>query len=223
MTVFDLIKKIDNYEPALFSTIIKRGRFRPETNYDLMCAVFIGYSKQTQNSNISIKAMEENGPIEVWDTSKITDMSYVFGTKHYPRIIFLLDDSYLNLDLSNWDTSNVTNMEGMFLGSNFNGNISNWDISNITNMKYMFSNSKFNNDSICKWNVSNVNKINCMFADSEFNQDISKWNIIPNYRWYATIIAHPFIKCPIKDEYVPEKLKDTGYFFNRRLQSLGRE
>ena len=38
----------------------------------------------------------------------------------------------------------------MFLASNFNGNISNWDVSNVTNMNYMFDDSKFNGD-ISKW------------------------------------------------------------------------
>ena len=36
-------------------------------------------------------------------------------------------------DISKWNVSNVTNMSGLFEGSNFNGDISEWDY-NVTNM-----------------------------------------------------------------------------------------
>ena len=36
-----------------------------------------------------------------------------------------------NSDISNWDVSNVTNMNFMFHGSKFNGDISKWDVSNV--------------------------------------------------------------------------------------------
>jgi len=45
--------------------------------------------------------------------------------------------------ISNWDTSNVTDMSEMFNeASNFNQDISNWDTSNVTNMSDMFKDSK---------------------------------------------------------------------------------
>ena len=49
-----------------------------------------------------------------------------------------------NGDISQWDVSNVKNMECMFYNSKFtgeNGDISNWDVSNVTNMHDMFKNS----------------------------------------------------------------------------------
>ena len=48
--------------------------------------------------------------------------------------------SLTSLDVSNWDTSNVTNMAGMFR-SCFNLtslNLNSWDTSNVTNMAGMF-------------------------------------------------------------------------------------
>ena len=48
-------------------------------------------------------------------------------------------------------------MEGMFAGSKFNGDISNWDVSNVTNMQRMFEDAQFNGD-ISKWDVSKVSK-----------------------------------------------------------------
>ena len=70
------------------------------------------------------------------DTSKITDMSWLFeNVKH-------------NFDISSWDVSNVTDMANMFYYCvNFNCDLSGWDVSNATTMKYMFACcEKFNCD-----------------------------------------------------------------------------
>ena len=77
----------------------------------------------------------------------------------------------------NWiDTSNVTNMSGIFEKTKFNGNISQWDVSNVIDMSYMFSDSTFNKD-ISQWDVSKVINMEYMFSYSVFNQDISNWNV----------------------------------------------
>ena len=69
------------------------------------------------------------------DTSNVTSMRSMFKQ----AINF-------NGDLSNWDTSKVTNMEYMFhcnkykgKDCKFNGDLSNWDTSKVTNMAYMFA------------------------------------------------------------------------------------
>ena len=82
-----------------------------------------------------------------------------------------------NIDISNWDVSNVRDMNWMFINSNFNGDISNWDVSNVERMYRMFENSKFNGD-ISNWDVSNVRDMGWMFAHSKFNGDISNWNVL---------------------------------------------
>ena len=85
-------------------------------------------------------------------------------------------DSNFNGDISEWDVSNVKNMKSMFLRSSFTGDISNWDVSNVENMSWMFCFSAFNGD-ISEWDVSNVKNMKCMFEESIFNGDISKWNV----------------------------------------------
>jgi hypothetical protein len=45
----------------------------------------------------------------------------------------------------NWiDTSHVTNMEGLFFKSAFNGDISKWNVGNVIVMNKLFMLSKFN-------------------------------------------------------------------------------
>ena len=55
-------------------------------------------------------------------------------------------DPAFNEDISNWDTSNVKNMTGMFQCNNpslaptfFNQNIGSWDVSSVENMSAMFA------------------------------------------------------------------------------------
>ena len=51
-----------------------------------------------------------------------------------------------NGDISNWDVSNVEDMNDMFYGSSFNGDITSWDVSNVEYMNYMFYNSPLQNN-----------------------------------------------------------------------------
>lgn len=56
-------------------------------------------------------------------------------------------------------------MADMFYGSKFNGDISQWDVSNVENMEGMFERSNFNRD-ISKWDVSSVKHMTSMFKGS---------------------------------------------------------
>lgn len=109
--------------------------------------------------------------INFWDTSNITDMSYLFYK--------CFNISYLSeINFSSWNTSNVTNMEYMFYNTNNiydNIGLSGWDTSKVTNMRYMFFNTPFSDD-ISSWNTSNVTNMDGMFMESIFfNRDISGW------------------------------------------------
>jgi len=96
----------------------------------------------------------------------------------------LIEERGPNADLNDIDTSEITDMSGLFQDSEFNGDISKWDVSNVTDMKSMFENSEFNGN-ISGWDVSNVEDMNKMFKDSKFNKDISKWNVsnVKNFSW----------------------------------------
>jgi surface protein len=72
-------------------------------------------------------------------------------------------DSF-NIDISKWDTSNVTTMDSMFYNaSGFNKDIGNWDTSNVTTMAYMFIGASAFNQDIRIWTVSATTTLSYMF------------------------------------------------------------
>lgn len=100
--------------------------------------------------------------------STIVDLSYLF---HY-------NDTF-TCDVSNWDVSNVINMNGTFNDCmNFVQDLSNWNVSNVETMKYMFHNATQFNSNISGWNVSKVTDMSSMFGGTFFfNQDIGSWDV----------------------------------------------
>ena len=61
------------------------------------------------------------------------------------------------------------------------GEISNWDTSNVTNMESMFEEASSFNQPLNDWNVSNVKKMYCMFLGAtSFNQPLHA----PTYSYY---------------------------------------
>ena len=71
-----------------------------------------------------------------------------------------------SIDVSKWNTSKVTNMEGMFVGCNLLASIdvSKWNTSKVTDMASMFSScGTLRSIDVSKWNTSNVTDISGMF------------------------------------------------------------
>ena len=76
------------------------------------------------------------------------------------------------------DTSNVTDMSGMFVeAKSFNQPIGNWNTSNVTDMSWMFNFAISFNQPIGNWNTSKVTNMHGMFMWAKsFNQPIGNWN-----------------------------------------------
>ena len=71
-----------------------------------------------------------------------------------------------SIDVSKWNTSKVTNMEGMFVGCNLlaSVDVSKWNTSKVTDMASMFSGcGTLRSIDVSKWNTSNVTDISGMF------------------------------------------------------------
>ncbi len=108
------------------------------------------------NRDISTKSISaEDSPTGIaytaWDigaNSSITSFANMFyqSSKVYGDF---------NQDISNWNTSNITNMSQMFLNSkSFNQPIGVWDVSSVRNMKFMVASALAFNQNCSAWNLS---------------------------------------------------------------------
>ena len=80
--------------------------------------------------------------------------------------------------ISEWDTSQVTDMARLFQDSIFNDDISAWDTSAATSMFATFQNAKQFNQPLNDWEVSGVTSMVSMFAHAEsFNQPLDSWDV----------------------------------------------
>ena len=102
-----------------------------------------------------------------------TDSGYMF----YSRYLSRGTEDILEIDLSNFDTSHVTNMRGMFNGMrNLTSlNLSNFDTSKVTDMGDMFSNMR----SLTTLNLSNFDTSQVISVESMFSfmYDLTSLNL----------------------------------------------
>ena len=164
--------------------------YHPKTKGELIACIREKIDKE------GLGAEDEPLNLNDIDTSKITDMSELFDAID-GQLVELSKTGYF--DISDWDVSNVKNMEYMFNGSKFNGDISDWDVSKVENMSSMFYKSSFTNENsnISKWDVSNVEDMSWMFAWSKFtdkNGDISDWNVSS-----VENMMDMFYQCPLQN------------------------
>lgn len=145
-----------------------------------------GYESTTSSNLITDTKLHING-FENWNVSKVKIMCYMFS-----YLGATAENVYL--DLSNWDTSNVENMEGMFeqMGDKSKSvvikGLDKWNVSKVKYMGGMFDwIGNYNAEEIdigdlSNWDVSNAEDMSYMF--SGFNNrisnpkffDISKWD-----------------------------------------------
>ena len=161
--IYHLEKKLNGEIPItrleLFHLVNSWGRdfvFMTEKSNEL---IFINKMKQNEKYNLS-----------KLNTSEIIDMSYLFM---YSRF---------NGDISQWDVSNVTNMENMFREAhNFNSNIENWNVSNVTNMNSMFYSAEKFNQNISSWNLDNVIDCDSMLFYTKAFEKKYNYNLLLSY------------------------------------------
>lgn len=143
------------------------------------------------------------------DTSLLTTMKNMFsGNKKLVRV-----------DISEWNTSNVINMESFFSNCNVlseTGVLKNFDVSKVTTMEYMFQDCKlFSRLDLENWNTSKVVKMGSMFfgCSNLSSINLSGWNTSN-----VTELGYMFYNCSHLREidissFTSESLKDTGSMF----------
>ena len=96
-----------------------------------------------------------------FNTSNVTDMSYMFCEKDF------FGSSFIDrIIVSEFDTSKVTNMSNMFSGyAGEELDVSSFNTSNVTDMSYMFSFTRFlKSIDLSSFDTSNVTNMNGMFS-----------------------------------------------------------
>ena len=128
-------------------TVEGTGDFAPSIRDDIRTAPWGLNGMDIKTAVINVKGM--------------TDASNMFGgLAGYANL--------MNIDMSNFDTSQITNMEGMFSSCHYltNLDVSGFDTSNVQNMNRMFSNCYgLTSLDVSGFDTSNVQNMNRMFND----------------------------------------------------------
>ena len=136
------------------------------------------------SEDLGMPAREYYGDISKWDVSQIQDFSYLFSFPDDVMTEAALEDTYrgitenFDLDITSWNMSQATNLEGMFQGcEKFNQNIGKWNTFQVKNLKHTFSKcARFNQKLL--WDVSQVENMLGTFDNCfEYNQPLSDWNV----------------------------------------------
>ena len=130
------------------------------------------------------------------DTSKVTDMTYMFGyykgteldishfdTSNVTDMMYMFNQcqALTSLNVTNWNTSKVTGMASMFQScrSLTTLDTSHFDTSNVTDMSYMFNQCRaLTSLDTTNWNTSSVTRMNYMFNDCQVltSLNVINWN-----------------------------------------------
>ena len=140
--------------------------------------------KQTLVENLKNKGIEATN--EETFTTLVPKVSEIetSGGKYAPRRITFSQYTGEELDseIANLDTSNITSMAGMFMGSeNLKSlDLSNFDTSNVADMSNMFSScKKLENLDLSNFDTSNVTNMSNMFSTCYKlkNPNIKNWDV----------------------------------------------
>ena len=148
------------------------------SNVENMASMFNGCKKFT-GKNIEELLDKGENDLNCINTDNITDMSHLFDTTSNKIIKYDFKNIYF--DISDWDVSNVKNMNYMFVECNrFNCDLSKWNVSNLDNVEMMFCNCKnFTGKGLENWNVSNIKNMSYMFYTcyNFTGETIENWNV----------------------------------------------
>ena len=104
------------------------------------------------------------GPISQWDTSSVTRMYLSFSAGRNAGGNSCggcnIKAELFNADLSEWITSAVTDMHGLFIDARaFTGSLAKWNVGKVTKMHRTFTAAYLWNGDISKWNVAGVRRM----------------------------------------------------------------
>ena len=161
------MKNISTYITEKLKISTKKKTIRkyvPESHVEL---------SETISNEITRQGLDAD--LNVIDVSKIENMKYLFAFVESS----IKPKSIHNIDISEWDVSNVKTMNGMFYGCmKFNADLYDWDVSNVTDMPLMFYRCRSFDSDLSEWDVSKATNMELMFFDCwKFNSNLSHWNV----------------------------------------------
>ena len=188
--LFYKLNKIENLDLKKVNT--SNVTNMPYIFYETTGGIEIDESFNTSNvvdmhGMFSYSKLDDYSFVNNLDTSKVTNMSYMFSgmegrielderfnTSNVVDMSWMFYDSKLNdySFVNSFDVSNVTNMYGMFYGAGegVELKLNDFNASNVTNMHSMFSDSKFTSIDLGKnFNAKSVEDMQSMFEDSDAN------------------------------------------------------
>lgn len=106
--------------------------------------------------------------LHTWDVSKVLTMDHLFTDC----------TSITSINISGWKTTSCISMVMTFFGlPNIELDISNWDTSNVTDMRYIFGSIKRTSINVPNWNTSKVTNMYMAFCSMSIETiDISNWD-----------------------------------------------
>ncbi|WP_283622029.1 BspA family leucine-rich repeat surface protein, partial [Limosilactobacillus avium] len=138
----------------------------------------VGNVTNMQHMFDSMSSLTTLGDLSNWDTSKVTDMNHMFNNDFKLQHVGLLN---------HWNTGNVKDMNHMFFNNTSLDklDVSNWNTSKVTNMHYTFASDNLNTSlqslgDLSNWDTGNVTTFNGTFshlAAIKSLGDLSHWNI----------------------------------------------
>ena len=119
-------------------------------------------------------------------------------------------------DLNFIDTSKITDMSNLFMNCEYDIDVSNWDVSNVINMGCTFYNcNMFTGKGLENWDVSNVKDMSDMFYYcKKFDCDLSNWDVSNVTDMYSMFTACENFKGKGLENWDVSKVKDMNYMFN---------
>ncbi|TGY26160.1 BspA family leucine-rich repeat surface protein, partial [Enterococcus hirae] len=166
--------------------------------------------------------------VSSFDTSKVTDMSYMFYRNGVTSLdvsgfdtskvtvmsyMFLGMKNITNLDVNGWNTSNVTSMYGMFSGmsSVTSLDVSGFDTCNVTTMREMFREmGNLASLDLSGFDTSNVTDMSTMFYDMDnlTSLDVSSFDTSKVTTMGSMFKNTPLAKLTLGDHF--KAVGDTG-------------
>lgn len=163
----------------------------------------------------SIILWYDNGHVYVTYTG---EEDGVFATNKSPNMMFYGCSGLTSLDLTNFNTSNATDMTNMFSGCSglTSLDVSNFDTSNVSNMSGMFSNCKvLTSLDVSKFNTSQVTSMSNMFSYCQklTSLDVSKFDTSN-----VTDMGHMFSNCKALtslnvSNFITDKVTNMNFMF----------